>query len=402
MPGETAEKPAGEILQLRLNPGRDARLLGGHLWAFSNELSAAKKAEAGALARLTTAGGRSLGVGYYNPASLIAWRLLSREEEAIDAAFFVRRLEAARRLREALFPGETSYRLCFGESDGLPGLVIDRFDKIFVVQALAVGMDLRLDLVGSALENIFKPAGVYLKNDHRSRALEGLSAESRVLSGEVPPRVLISEGGLKFWVAVGAGQKTGFYFDQRENRSLLAPFFKDRRVLDLHCYTGAFSLNAARAGAAGVLGIDSSGPAVELARENAAENGFAGAVFEEGDAQAALARAAAAPGGARPDMILLDPPSFVPSKKHLPKALRAYSRLVSQALAVLAPGGRLAFSTCSHHVSRELFLDILRHAQAKAGRRARFLAVRGQGGDHPVLVAMPETEYLHFALLEVI
>ncbi len=393
---------SSEILQLHLNPGREARLLGGHLWVFSNELSAVKAADPGVLARLTTAGGRLLGVGYYNPASLIAWRLLSREGEEIDAAFFARRLDAARLLREKLFPGESSYRLCFGESDGLPGLVIDRYEDVFVIQAMAAGIDRRLGLIGEALGRLFKPRGIFLKNDHKSRVLEGLLLESRPLSGEVPPRVLISEGGLRYWVPVAEGQKTGFYFDQRENRALLAPFAKGRRVLDLHCYTGAFALAAARAGAAEVKAVDSSGPAVELARLNAAENGLGGVVFEEGDAERALARAAAAPASARPNMILLDPPSLVPAKKHLPKAFRAYVRLNAAALSVLEPGGLLATSTCSHHVSREAFLDILRHAQAKSGRRARILALRGQGGDHPVLLAMPETEYLHFALLEVL
>ena len=270
---------SSEVLLLHLKTGREASLLGGDLWVFSNELSAVKAADPGVVARLTTAGGRLLGVGYYNPASLIAWRLLSREGEEIDAAFFARRLDAARLLREKLFPGESSYRLCFGESDGLPGLVIDRYEDVFVIQAMAAGIDRRLGLIGEALGRLFKPRGIFLKNDHKSRVLEGLLLESRPLSGEVPPRVLISEGGLRYWVPVAEGQKTGFYFDQRENRALLAPFAKGRWVLDLHCSTGPFSLAAARAGAAEVNAVHSSGPAVDLARLNSPENVLCGAGF---------------------------------------------------------------------------------------------------------------------------
>jgi 23S rRNA (cytosine1962-C5)-methyltransferase len=389
---------------VRLKPGQEDRLLSGHLWLFSNEIAKVEgEAAPGSLAEVFTAGGESLGVGFYHPNSLIALRMLSDRVEPIDASFFQTRLAAALAYRERVCPGETSYRLCFGESDALPGLVADRYSDCVVLQVFSAGMEARLPEIGTALETLLSPRGIFLKNDHRLRQLEGLPGECRLLAGSVPERVPISEGGLRFVVPVGAGQKTGHYFDQRENRAYLRPFFAGRTVLDLYCYTGAFAVNAAKFGAKAVLGVDSSGAAVALARENASLNGVAEAVtFDEADAEVVLTSFAQRRQPFRPDMILLDPPSFVPSKKHLPKALRTYAKLNAAALQALPSGGLLATSTCSHHVGREEFVKMLRQSQAKARRPVRMLSLRGQAADHPVLLAMPETEYLHFALLEVL
>jgi 23S rRNA (cytosine1962-C5)-methyltransferase len=324
-------------------------------------------------------------------------------KEPIDESFFRRRLGDAIAYREKVCPGENAYRLCFGESDGLPGLVVDRYGSILVLQVLSAGIERRLDLVLAALDALLKPKGVYLKNDHRQRQLEGLPLECRTLSGEVPERVPIVEGGLRFLAPLGEGQKTGHYFDQRDNRAFLAPHFSGRSVLDLYCYTGGFAITAAKAGARSVFALDSSGPALALARENAKLNGVEGTVsFDEGDAEKSLEAFAANSQPFKPDFIVLDPPSLVPAKKHLPKALRLYSKLNAQALKALPRGGLLATATCSHHVSREDFVLMLRAAQARAQRPVRFRALRGQAADHPVLLAMPETEYLHFALLEVL
>ena len=393
-----------EALSLTLKPREEDRLLAGHLWVFSNELKEVPKAEPGAVASLSTAGGRRLGLGFYNPHSLIAFRFLTRRPEAVDAEFFHGRLKAALALREARVSGERSFRLCFGESDGLPGLVADKYEDIVVLQVLAAGMERKLPEILLALERLLQPKGVLLKNDHPARALEGLPLEAKAGAGDVPQRVVIEEAGLKYVVALGGGsQKTGFYFDQRENRGFLAPLFKGRTVLDLYSFSGAFGLTAAKHGAARVLGLDSSAPAVELARENAKLNGLAGSCeFDEGDAGEVLEAFAGGGQEAKPDFILLDPPSFVHLKKHLSPALRAYSKLNCAALRCLGSGGLLATSTCSHHVSREDFLGMLRAAAAKAQKPCRFLALRGQAQDHPVLLAMPETEYLHFALLEVL
>jgi 23S rRNA (cytosine1962-C5)-methyltransferase len=393
-----------DVLTLTLKPREEDRLFSGHLWAFSNELKEVPKTEPGVLAVLKTAGGAMVGTGFYNPRSLISFRLLSRGPTDAGEEFFFDRLKAANDLRSARLKGERSYRLCFGESDGLPGLVVDRYEDVLVLQVLAAGIEKRLEAVLDALERLLKPKGIYLKNDHPARVLEGLAAETRTARGEVPERVVIEADGLKYAVALGGGsQKTGFYFDQRENRAFLAPYFKGRTVLDLYCFTGAFSLSAARGGAVKVLGLDSSGPAIELARENAKANGLEGVCeFDEGDASETLEAFSSGPQPIKPDFILLDPPSFVHSRKNLPSALRAYAKLNAAALKCLPRGGLLATSTCSHHVSRKDFTEMLRAAGMKAHKSCRVLAVRGQEGDHPVLLAMPETEYLHFALLEVL
>ena len=387
-------------LTVRLKAREEDRLLAGHAWVFSNEIEKVEgEAEAGALAAAVTAGGAPLGVGFYHPNSLIAWRLLSRRVEPVDAAFFKERLGRALAVRERLYPGEKSYRLCFGESDGLPGLVVDRYADVLVCQVLSAGIERRLDLVAQALTELLQPAGIFLKNDHPARGLEGLPIECRVLQGEVPPRVTIEEAGLRFVTPVTEGQKTGFYFDQRDNRARLAPYFQGRQVLDLYCYTGAFALNAARHGAKRVLGLDSSAPAVALARENAALNGLA-ADFDEGDAEEVLHAFSEKSQPIQPDFILLDPPSFAPSKRHVPKALRAYTRLNQLAMRTLPRGGLLATSTCAHHVDREAFVKMLREAAGRVGRPFKLLELGGQAKDHPMLLSMPETEYLHFALLE--
>lgn len=400
-PPETA---AESVTKVSLKPGQERRVLAGHNWIFSNEIAKIEgPAQSGDLAEVSAASGRPIGVALYNPASLIACRMVAEPGTAIDVEFFRKRLADALSYRERVRPGEKDGRLCFGESDGLPGLVIDRYGSTLVLQVLSAGMERRLPIIQAALDELLKPTGIYLKNDHRARALEGLPGECKTLSGAVPDKVVINEGGLRFSVPLGEGQKTGYYFDQSENRAYLRPFFKDRIVVDLYSYVGAFAVNAAKFGAKAVLGIDSSAPAIALAKDNAKLNGVDEVcTFEEDDAEAALKSFAEGEQSFRPDFILLDPPSFVPSKKHLVKALRSYGKLNERALRALPKGGLLATSTCSHHVGREVFVEMLRLAQAQAKRPCRLLSLRGQAADHPILLAMPETEYLHFALLEVL
>ncbi len=397
---ETAEA----LIKISLKPGQERRVLAGHNWIFSNEIAKIEgQAQPGDLAEVSAASGRPIAVALYNPNSLIACRMLADAGTVIDVDFFRKRIAAALNYRERVRPGEKDGRLCFGESDGLPGLVIDRFGSTLVLQILSAGMERRLPLIQAVLDELIKPSGIYLKNDHRARVLEGLPVESRTLSGTVPDKAVINEGGLRFAVPLSEGQKTGYYFDQAENRAFLRPFFKDRVVVDLYSYVGSFAITAAKFGAKAVLGIDSSAPAIALANENAELNGVEEiCTFEEDDAEAALKSFAEGEQSFRPDFILLDPPSFVPSKKHLVKALRNYGKLNERALRALPKGGLLATSTCSHHVSREVFVEMLRLAQSQARRPCRLLALRGQAADHPILLAMPETEYLHFALLEVL
>ena len=271
-----------------------------------------------------------------------------------------------------------------------------------MLEVLSAGIERNLDLVVAALTDLVKPKAIHARNEHPSRALEGLPSESKTLLGKLPDTVVIEEDGLKFVVGLAGGQKTGFFFDQRDNRRAAAAYAKGRNVLDLYTYTGSFALHAARAGALRVVGVDSSGPALELARENAKLNGLQDrVVFEEGDAEGILAEFSSARRQLMPDMVLVDPPSLVPSRKVLPQALKAYSRLNANAFRILLGGGVVISSSCSHHVTREGFIDVLRDAAGKAQKTARLMELRGAAKDHPVLLTMPETEYLHCAVVEI-
>ncbi|OIO05697.1 MAG: hypothetical protein AUJ52_13460 [Elusimicrobia bacterium CG1_02_63_36] len=393
-----------DLVALKLKSGEEDRLLAGHRWVFSNELQEAPTGAApGALAVLFSSKGKTLGMGFFNPKSLIAFRLLSREPAPVDAAFLRDRLEACLN-RRTRFLGEntTAYRLCFGESDDLPGLIVDRFNDVLVLQVLSAGMENLIEPLIAALRGLLNPTAIYQKNDHPSRALEGLSGKSGPVFGSLPEDLVIEENGLKFKVDPEGAQKTGFYFDQRENRRAIWPFVKGKTILDLYCHSGAFALNAAKHGALRVFGIDSSQRAIDAAIESAKLNGLEGKCeFRVDDAEKLLAEFSDTRRNFQPDVVFVDPPSLVPSKKHLTKAMRSYVKLNANAFRLLRRGGIVATSTCSHHVSRGAFIGMLREAAAKAQKTVRLLELRGQAMDHPVLLTMPETEYLHFALLEI-
>ncbi|RMF83688.1 MAG: class I SAM-dependent rRNA methyltransferase, partial [Nitrospinota bacterium] len=309
-------------------------------------------------------------------------------------------LQEAYDLRVRLYPDRTSYRVVYSEADFLPGLIVDKYEDYLVVQTLTLGMEQRLHSIQEGLERVFRPRGIILRNDAAIRTLEGLPLEKRILKGSPPAPVSIEEGGLSLQVDLLEGQKTGFFFDQHDNRRASAPYFQGRTVLDCFCYTGAWSLTALQAGAREVLGIDSSEKAIALARENAALNGYASrATFRVGDVWAELK--ALRRQRRRFGAIILDPPAFVKSKQKLREGLRGYLEVNRQSIALLEPGGILITSSCSHHVSREEFVSVLLRAAQKAGRTARLLEMRGQARDHPVLLAAPETAYLKCVILEV-
>ncbi len=385
-----------------LKPREEGRLQRGHLWAFSNEVAQAPSGLVpGTLADLFPAGNGFIGRGFYHPHSLIAFRVLSSEKEDINQSFFEKRLSNALSLREQLYPGCKAYRWVFGESDYLPGLVVDRYGDYLAVQALSAGMELFKDVLISALVKRVQPKGIVWRSDAPVRLLEGLKDEPpQGVYGEIPARVEIALENGTFYVDLLQGQKTGFYFDQRDNRQALAPFCAGKRVLDAFCYSGGAGIAAARAGARQVVFVDSSHPALELAEANAQLNGVAErCMFVEGDALQLLSH----PNPEGPfDVIVLDPPAYARSKKHLPAALKAYEKLNALAIGALPKGGLLASSSCSHFVDRSEFLDLLRRAARKAKRSLRLIELRSQAKDHPVLLAMPETEYLKFALLQVL
>lgn len=388
---------------LHLRPGHDRRVRQGHPWVFSNEIDRVEgPVEPGAAVQVRSSRGDYLGTAYYNPHSLIAARILSRAGEDIDSSdFFRHRLCAALAYRRDVYGDRPALRIVFGEGDGLPGLVVDRYGNVLCLQLLTLGMERRREQILAALREVFQPEAVVGRNDAAVRELEGLDRQVEILAGALPEEIWIEENGLRLRVDVMAGQKTGHFLDQKENHLSLRGRVEGRRVLDLFCYTGSWALHAARFGAVEVTGVDISSPAVAQAEENARRNDLKQAVtFLRADVFELLREAEQR--GDRYGTVILDPPAFVKSRKKLPEALRGYLTINRRALHLVEPGGYLFTCSCSHHLDRETFLDLLRQAGAKAGRTLRLVELRGQAYDHPVLLACPETEYLKCVVLQVL
>jgi len=386
--------------QVILKNKEERRIVAGHPWAFSNEVRETRGNPAvGDVVELVAASGLSLGVGLYNPHSLIAFRLLSPTIVRIDRDFFSARITAARDLRERLYPGETAYRLVHGEGDFLTGLVIDRFNDQFAVQTFSFGMEQRLPIICEVLTELFHPSCIIARNESPLRAIENLPMQRVVLSGEPSP-TLITERGIRYTVDLRDGQKTGFYLDQRENRGLLERLSRGMHVLDAFCNDGGFALAAGRGGAGSVLGIDISADAVARARANAILNGIDGVTFEEGDVFAKLAELAGA--GRKFDVVVLDPPSFTRSRKNVQSAKKGYRTLHVAAFPLLVRGGLLMTASCSHHILPEVFQEIVDDAARRSGRQLQLLEWRGAAPDHPVLPSVPETRYLKLGLFRVL
>ena len=386
--------------QIHLRNKEEHRIIAGHPWVFSNEIREARGEPAiGDVVEVFSARGLPLGVGLYNPHSLIAVRLLSTSPVEIDREFLRARIADALALREGLYPGESTYRLVHGEGDFLSGLVIDRFGDQFAVQTFAYGMELRLPLVCEILEEMFHPSAIVARNDSPLRALENLPSYRKVLAGEAGP-VVIEERGVKYGLDLREGQKTGFFLDQRENRAALARYCTGKKVLDGFCNDGGFSLTAARAGASSVLGVDISDEAVARARSNAAINGIANVQFETGDMFAMLKTLSE--HEEKFDVIVLDPPSFTRTKKNVQTAKKGYRDLHAAALPLLPRGGILLTASCSHHILPEVFLELVDEAVRKAGRQLQLLEWRGAAPDHPTLPAVPETQYLKAGIFRIL
>jgi 23S rRNA (cytosine1962-C5)-methyltransferase len=386
--------------RLTLRPGHDRRARGGHPWIFSNEIGALDEGVLdGDAVQVRAAGGDLLGSAYYNGHSLIAARILSRQAEDIDSSeFYRRRLEAALDYRRALLGSPEAMRLVHGEADLLPGLVVDVYGDIVALQFLSLGMERRRPQILAAVQQLLQPRCIVARNDVAVRELEGLPQQVEVLFGEPPGRTMVTENGVRLYVDVLQGQKTGHFLDQRDNHRALQGRVEGRRVLDLFCYSGSWSLHAARYGAREVLGIDISAGAVALARDNAALNGQEQrCTFERADVFVLLRQLQQE--GRRFGTIVLDPPAFVKSRRKVQEALKGYLTINRRALELLEPGGILVSCSCSYHLERETFLDLLRQAGRQAGRTLRLLEMRGQAPDHPVLLACPETEYLKCAIV---
>ncbi|MBR2865884.1 MAG: class I SAM-dependent rRNA methyltransferase [Elusimicrobiaceae bacterium] len=389
------------MIEIKLKPKEHRRIAAGHYWIFSNEIDGLDTSiEPGSIVRVLDSDGNCIGTGFFNPHSLIAVRMIQKGPEPLPEDFIFQNLDTAYDYRKEL--GIRKYgRMCYGESDNMPGLIVDRYGDVLVVEILTAGMEKQKDAITAALKKIFKPKGILYRADSAFRTLEGLGNTPEVV-GDVPESVLIEENKVKYEVPLRVGQKTGYYYDQRENREFLKPYFKDKLVVDLYSYIGSFGITAALEGAAQVWGVDSSAAAVEFANKNAELNGVKDlAIFQRDDAERILSAMKKKELPEQPDFVLLDPPAFAKSRKNLPQAVGLYVKLVKMALEGLEKGGYLAFSTCSHHISRELFMDIIRQGVSKSGKRAALLELRGQAKDHPILIGMPETDYLHFALLQV-
>ena len=385
---------------LILHPGRERRILQGHRWVFSNEIAdPIHDFEPGSWVEVLTAKGLSLGSGYINPASLIAVRIVCPPGGKPDEKFFRQRLLDAARFRQYIYPAAECCRLVFGESDGLPGLVVDRYGDVLVYQIGTVGMAKMEDLMRELLVDLFRPEALVFRNDSPSRTLEGLELEKGVAYGSVTGDIPVQIDAIRYLVDVLGGQKTGMYLDQRDNRSAARQWMQGKRVLDLFCYNGAWGLSAVAGGAAEVTGVDQSSDAVGRARRNAELNGFGGqSSFVAADIFDYLKRIARASF----DVIVLDPPAFAKSRSAVQEARKGYTDINRRALLALKPGGILITCSCSYHISEELFRETLISAGQASGRKLRLLQVRGQALDHPALLGMPETRYLKCFTVEAV
>ncbi|HVN67706.1 MAG TPA: class I SAM-dependent rRNA methyltransferase, partial [Candidatus Sulfotelmatobacter sp.] len=319
----------------------------GHPWIFRDDLQKIESAAPGSVVALEKSNGEFLAQGFYSDRSKIAFRLITRGKNPVDAPFWRDRLQAARRYREAVVRGTNAYRLVYGESDGIPSLILDHYGGHFVLQTLSQGPETLLPLFTDLLMEIFHPASIVLRNDLAVRELEGLPQEKKLLLGEPPGKLEVYEGGIKYSVDVWAGQKTGTYLDQRENRIKAGDLLRGR-VLDGFCYQGLFAFHAARS-AAEVTGVDSSPAAIDQARENAVRNGLSNVRFRRDNVFDLLK--SEADSDQRYDGIILDPPAFAKSKRDLDGAVRGYKELNTRALRLLNPGGVLVTASCSYNLS---------------------------------------------------
>jgi 23S rRNA (cytosine1962-C5)-methyltransferase len=389
-----------ELPALRLKRNEDRRLHAGHLWIFSNEVDTQQtplpKFTAGELVRVLAHNDRALGLAYVNPQSLISARMLLTWNIP-DAAWLARRIRTALALRERLYP-KPYYRLVYGESDGLPGLVVDRYGSACVVQIGTAGMEKLKSQIQQALEQVLHCDVLLFKNDSSAREMEGLPSYVEAAKGKVDELGQVVEDGLEFQAPLAEGQKTGWFFDQAANRRNLVKYIRQgARVLDVFSYVGAWGVRAAHSGAREVLCVDSSAAALELAASNAERN----RIHEHNGSKLTTLRGDAfdvlqdlVKQRARFDIVVIDPPAFAKRKKDLPKALAAYKRLNQLAMQVIADDGILVSCSCSYHVSPEDLQDAIAKAAKAADRHLQILEIGGQAPDHPVHPAIPETRYL--------
>ena len=389
------------IPTIQLKPGKEKRVYTLHPWVFKSDIDKELNGcTAGDIVDIISSKGKFLARGYYNPNSQIALRIMTyNEEEVVDRALIFRRIHEAVEYRRT-FADLRSCRLVFAESDRLPALIVDAFDDVLVLQCLALGMErFKKDIVDALVEEVH-PRGIWERNDVPVRRLEGLEMCTGLLYGEVPDRVQMSENGVKFWVDVKEGQKTGFFLDQKENRAAIAPFVKGQKVLDCFTHTGSFALHAGYYGASEVTGVDISEYACECAAENAALNHLEDRVhFVAANAFDLLSEQSRK--GEKYDVVILDPPAFTKSRNAVDSALRGYKEINLRAMKMIRTGGYLITCSCSQHVLPEMFRTMVLDAAKDARVLLRQVEFRTQGKDHPILPYARETEYLKCGIYQV-
>jgi len=414
---QDAPLPGEAVHTIRLRPGEQDRLLAGHPWIYQNELEGwPPDAAPGDLVDLHDSQGHFLGRGYLNPRTTIAVRVLARGRVPVDQEFFLSRIRQALALRERFMPDRRTrppqarqdaplpgpaYRVVHGEADGLPGLVVDRYGDAVAIQLLTAGMDRRRELILTAVEEVLRPRTIVARNDSPMREREGLPRERAILRGQIPPEPTVTINGLDVTVDLLEGQKTGLFLDQIDNYPLIERMASGADVLDCFCYVGLWSLHAARSGATRVTGIDQSPAAIKQATALAARNGLTdrcafrvGNVFDELREHDRRREAF--------DLVILDPPAFVKARNRIPEALAGYKEINLRAMRLLRPGGFLVTCSCSYHLSAEQFLSMLWDAARDVRRTVRLVARGAQGRDHPVLLGLPESEYLKCCVLQVL
>ena len=377
------------------------RVVNGHPWVFANELGDSEgEYKAGDIVDVHSSNGTYIGSGYINPSSLIRIRILTRnKQEPINEEFFYNKLLAAWEYRKQLGYVENC-RLIFGEADGMPALIIDKFNDYFVIQSMALGIDLWKQAIVDALKKIFNPKGIYERNDVPVRELEGLQQIKGFLSEPFDTNIIINENGLQFHVDIANGQKTGYFLDQQDNRKAIANIVKGANVLEAFCYTGTFSVHAAHYGAKKVLGLDISEQAVEKAKANARLNGYQHICdFKAVNAFDYLKQISKEQQ--QFDVVILDPPAFTKSREHIQKAVTGYKEINLRGMKLVKPGGFLVSASCTNLVPPDLFLKTIEMAAKDAKRKLRQVTWQTQAADHPIVWHIPNTQYLKFLIVQV-
>ena len=383
-----------------LRPTRETRVRSGHPWVFASDVDRVEGAYTpGDVVNVESSKGTFLGKAFYNPHSQIALRMLTYRDESVDHAFFQRRVETAWKYRQD-FCDVNSCRLIYSESDFLPGLIVDKFSDILVIQSMSLGIEQWKKDIVEILVDVVKPRGIYERNDVPVRRLEGMEQTTGLLWGEVPDFVPMTENGILYMVDVKNGQKTGFFLDQKYNRLAVQKLCKDARVLDCFTHTGSFALNAAYAGAKEVIGVDASELGVEQARKNAALNGLENvASFVCEDVFELLPRLEKE--GEKFDVVILDPPAFTKSRNSIKNAIKGYREINLRGMKLVKDGGYLCTCSCSHFMDYELFTKTINQAAHNVHKRLRQVEYRTQAPDHPILWAADESYYLKFYIFQV-